>query len=331
VPIYCPQVIIAHRWIFSESSIRQDHLSTPPCESTRPIMPPLSHAVKHASVFAVTLAASMLASCMGATVHFPSLDTVKATGRPVELEAMLEKPSGPGPFPAIILMHGCSGIYSTGKQINARQAEWAQLLLNEGYVVLHLDSFNPRGYGDVCSMGPQPVLPYPNRGPDARGALHWLQSQPYVKPNRIAVLGWSHGGMSVLFAVDSYRYPHRPSDSAPNFRVAVSFYPLCTGMDKSKWFTTVPTMLLIGEADDWTPAPPCRALAERTQTTGRPIEFVSYPGAYHGFEAPGVPVRVMQGIPTAVNGHSVTIGTDPKARADALTRVPQFLAKYLKD
>ena len=63
---------------------------------------------------------------------------------------------------------------------------------------------------------------------------------------------------------------------------------------------TVPTLILIGELDDWTPADECRNLAEgrddygisRQKGLGVPIELVVYPGAYHGFDIPGLATPV---------------------------------------
>ena len=57
---------------------------------------------------------------------------------------------------------------------------------------------------------------------------------------------------------------------------------------------TVPTLILIGELDDWTPASECRNLAEgrddwgvsREKGQGIPIEITVYPGAYHDFDVP---------------------------------------------
>src|SRR5438132_8468474 len=47
-------------------------------------------------------------------VTFPSLDR-DDTGAPVQLQAMLLLPDGPAPaggYPAIVALHGCSGMYS---------------------------------------------------------------------------------------------------------------------------------------------------------------------------------------------------------------------------
>jgi len=79
-----------------------------------------------------------------------------------------------------------------------------------------------------------------------------------------------------------------------------------------------------GEADDWTPAAPCRNLAAAAVTRGEPVEFQSYAGAYHDFDAPDVKIHTRTGLARAPTG-AAHVGTDANARAAALQRVPAFL------
>ena len=46
---------------------------------------------------------------------------------------------------------------------------------------------------------------------------------------------------------------------------------------------TAPTLILIGEADDWTPAERCRDMVAHARPDGAPIALTVYPGAFHGF------------------------------------------------
>jgi dienelactone hydrolase len=101
-------------------------------------------------------------------------------------------------------------------------------------------------------------------------------------------------------------------------------------MLKSKsWTTHIPLEILHGEKDDWTPIEPCRDLVQRTRTRGAPIEIVTYPNAFHGFDTPNSPVRTRRDIPTTPT-RTATVGTDPVARADAIARVPEYFARYLE-
>ena len=58
------------------------------------------------------------------------------------------------------------------------------------------------------------------------------------------------------------------------------------------------------------------------------MEIVTYPNAFHGFDTPNSPVRVRRDIATTPTG-TATVGTDPQARADAIARVPEYLARHL--
>ncbi len=85
------------------------------------------------------------------TVHFQSFDA--GDGRPAtELTAYLFKPNRPGPMPAVVFLHGCGGLISSlSHRIMSREMDWAGKLTAQGYAVLMIDSFTPRGSGEECS------------------------------------------------------------------------------------------------------------------------------------------------------------------------------------
>jgi dienelactone hydrolase len=85
----------------------------------------------------------------------------------------------------------------------------------------------------------------------------------------------------------------------------------------------------MGGGDVWTPPEPCQALLAGAAARGSPVETVVYPGAYHGFDAPNNQIRELPAYRTRA-GVVPIVGTDPAARADALTRVPGFLGRFLQ-
>ena len=90
----------------------------------------------------------------------------------------------------------------------------------------------------------------------------------------------------------------------------------------------IPLEILVGGADDWTDAEDCRVLAARAEARGEPVRIKVYPGAYHDFDHPNLPVHERRGLAYTAGENGVAhVGTDPAARADALTRVPGFLAR----
>jgi dienelactone hydrolase len=52
------------------------------------------------------------------------------------LDGYLFRPEGNGPFPAIVALHGCSGLFTKRGKLNARFLDWGRRLAGLGYVVL---------------------------------------------------------------------------------------------------------------------------------------------------------------------------------------------------
>ena len=147
--------------------------------------------------------------------------------------------------------------------------------------------------------------------------------------DRVAVMGWSNGGGTVLHTIDA-NGPVSGGATPPKggFRAAVAFYPGCsdplTSAIGRHWKASVPLLIMQGEADDWTPAAPCRNLAAAAIARGEPVELQTYAGAYHDFDAPDVKLHTRSGLARAPTG-TAHVGTDAKAREAALKRVPAFL------
>ena len=253
-------------------------------------------------------------------------ETVTFPGDDVTLRAVLFRPAGDGPFPAVVALHGCAGLFERSGSLSARHADWAERLAAAGFVVLLPDSFGSRGLAAQCRVGEREVRPSRERPRDALAAKAYLQARPDVKAEAVSLLGWSNGGSTVLYAVEPRR---AGKDGTPDFAVAVAFYPGCrVPLESGRWRTRLPLLILIGAADDWTPAAPCQALAAAGAAAGDRVSITVYPGAYHDFDHPNLPVRVVKGLAFTGSGTGTAhTGTDPAARDDALKRVPAFLAR----
>jgi dienelactone hydrolase len=280
---------------------------------------------------AVAFALAALPALADQRVTFPSFDEDLTRGAPTVIDARLYRPEGDGPFPAVVGLHGCGG-----RDFRTRDAPfntlrtWAEALSALGYVVLLPESFRPRGVMEVCTQERPTVSPHRHRPRDAFGALAWLRGQPYVRGDRVFLMGWSNGGSATLAALRADNFRDLRRRAGGDFRAAVALYPGCTTQVKTKWATRTPLLILIGDADDWTPAEPCRALAALSRGSGEPLELVLYPGAFHGFDAPDHKPVERADVPRARSndkGH-VTIAADPAARADAFARVPRFFAAH---
>jgi dienelactone hydrolase len=239
------------------------------------------------------------------TVRFASVAVGQVTAGP-EITARLDKPPGPGPFPAIILAHSCAGI---GPHTEA----WAERLVKWGYLVLMPDSFNPRGTKAVCST---PNVVTPNmRVADVAGALDYLATRPDVRKGDIGLIGHSHGGSTTM------RSLQKVFDlKARGLRGGVAYYPGCNPAGNSG--VDLPLLILIGDNDDWTPAEACHRLKPQRPEL---VETVYYPNAYHSFDAKAAD----RNVPGAA-GKTHHLAYDPVAAPDAEARAKAFFDKLLK-
>jgi len=192
---------------------------------------------------------------------------------PDPIEGYLSKPDGAGPFPAVIYLHGCGGL------TNRTRHRVADLMTGWGYVVLAVDSFATRGVANACDRS------MPSRQGDAWGALTYLSSLGFVDPERIAIVGASQGGnvgleLASTHPVDLFAIPE-----GPKFRALVAYYPWCSIASDH---LTIPTLILIGEVDDWSSARECEDWMQRRAGKGAPVKLVVYPGAHHDFDNPGL-------------------------------------------
>ncbi|HEY2818065.1 MAG TPA: dienelactone hydrolase family protein [Casimicrobiaceae bacterium] len=294
-------------------------------------------------MFAFALAPDLGARSL-TRVSFSSLDRDEH-GAPVQIQAMLLLPDGPMPdggYPAIVALHGCSGMYSIAKgredHLADRLAVRADLLLSDGYAVLFPDSFRSRGRNEVCTIkiGENPIMPM-RRRLDALGALAFLAERPDIARDRVALVGWSHGGSTALATInvrDREVAAFRDKAGAPPFfRAAVAFYPGCAVSLRAgdRWQPGVPTRIHLGESDDWTPAKPCVDLGEAMIARGEPLKVVVYPNAHHGFDAPDGAVVHRTDVPNGTNpGQGVHVGANPAAREKANAKVRAFLNGRLR-
>ncbi len=298
----------------------------------------------------LTLSLSLfLAGCIGATSL--SITTTAPNGAVERIPVTLFKPEGPGPFPAVIIMHDCSGL---GPRSSGAPDRWARELVGEGYVILIPDSFTTRGHADGVCTNPSPTRTEVNpsrRVRDAYAALAYVRTLPYVDGSRVGVMGGSHGGSTTLASMAA---PEGDKDifareKRVGFAAAVALYPGCAAryggwqvarqsgsrgpiMDYSGVYKPLaPLLILIGESDDWTPAEPCRKLTEAAQRAGYPVLIKVYRAAHHSFDSDR-PVRYVEARINinSLTGRGATTGGDPEAWADSIREVVAFFAQHLR-
>ena len=272
---------------------------------------------------ALWLALLPLAAPAQERVSFPSLE---GSGHaPVVLTGFFFPAASTARAPAVALFHGCGGAYDRRGALSQRMRDYAALFNAQGMHALVVDSLTPRYEKEICTQrtGSRRVT-VASRRLDTLGAIAYLAERRDVDAARIGLVGWSHGGSTVLGATNRRRRDVASALAMPAF--AVAFYPGCETELKRGYEPTVPLLLLVGELDDWTPAAPCRALA-RASAEPKP-EIESYAGAWHGFDS-NVPVRLRKDVPNGVNpGQGVHVGGNAAAARASRERLLRFLAAH---
>ena len=244
-------------------------------------------------------------------------------------------------LPVVVALHGCGGlvdmkvaarragtieeVVDPAGGLQSRYREYAHWLTERGYAVLMPDSFSARGKGQgICTDALDArSIDDRTRRADAIAALRWVAKQPGVDTRRIVLLGWSNGAQAVLATIDASR--PWPADT-PNVDRAVAFYPGCKrAVQQHDFRLRTPLLLMIGGADDWTPATRCAMLQNAVQSRQPKARFrlEIYPGAYHGFDGTSE-LHVRRDI-AARHGSGVTVGGDAVARVAALAQLDSWL------
>lgn len=185
-----------------------------------------------------------------------------------------------GRMPAMVLAHGSGGT------LRGREDAWAARLNALGIATFVVDSFAPRGLQSTSRD--QSRLSTMANLADALAALRLLATHPRIDPARIGVMGFSRGGQVALY---SALEPLRQGmiDGELRFAAHVALYPSCSIPYRARRLSGAPILMLLGGADDYTPAAACRAYADWFAARGVPVQLVAYEGAYHDFDIPDPP------------------------------------------
>jgi dienelactone hydrolase len=250
--------------------------------------------------------------------------------------------------PVVVLQHGSGGV---GGNVN----RWEQELNAIGLATFVVDSFTGRGLQSTSAN--QALLGRLNMIVDAYRALELLAAHPRIDPARIALMGFSRGGQSVLYAsLKRFQRMHGPEGL--EFAAYLPFYPPCfTSFIDDENVTDRPIRIHHGAADDYVPVGPCRSYVERLRKAGKDVTLTEYPNAHHAFDNPlrqvgpapqsvaarrcrmheesgGVIVNSATGQPFTMNDPCLergpTLGYSAAATASATQAVKEFLRATLQ-
>jgi dienelactone hydrolase len=255
-------------------------------------------------------------------VEFPSADAR------TRLVGYLFKPANKGSqlSPAVVMMHGRAGPYSTrangtydASTLSQRHLFWGKLWAAQGYLAMLVDGFGPRGYPQGFARFSYETRPaeldeVSVRPLDAYGGLAYLRSRRDVSPERVGLQGWSNGASATLASMTPDAPGIAEHTPAAGFRGALAFYPAC-GL-KQRFAGTVyqsyaPLRVFMGTADEEVSPRRCEALLRNALGD---VEVRFYPDATHDFDDPGTRQRVQ---------------ANAEAMRDAVERAREFFAAQL--
>ena len=226
--------------------------------------------------------------------------------------------NSPTPCPAVVVVHGTSGIDSRGEFYRAS-------ILNLGIAFFEVNFMT--GIYTTPANRPQNS----SFVPLAFAALKELQKIPAIDSARIGIMGFSlGGGVTLRTAVEKNRALWMGTDKG--FASHVAFYPASKGFinefgNGNNPMTGAPMIIFYGTEDsygDGSSVPALkRLLLEKYQFE---VLTVEYAGTHHGFNRNGPPLHYNDPASTGGKGY---IAWDAKAANDSRTQVVDFLRKTL--
>jgi carboxymethylenebutenolidase len=258
----------------------------------------------HKIAFAALSIAIVLQTATEARAQSPERVTFPSADGKTTLVGYLFKPDGTdgNKKPAVVMMHGRAGAYSTAAKgkyeaatLSQRHRAWGELWAREGYVALLVDGFGPRGYPQGFPRGsyesrPAELNEVTIRPLDAYGAFAYLISRQEVDPKRIGLQGWSNGGSATLATMATNHPTPASGKDSGRFVAAIALYPACglKGQFEAEAYKPYAQVEVFhGTADEEVSPKRCEALVRRSREAGGDISIHLYPGATHSFDDPG--------------------------------------------
>jgi dienelactone hydrolase len=180
------------------------------------------------------------------------------------------------PVPAVILLHGASGVRRGREQTYGRQ------LAAMGIGALVIDAFAPRramadGFVERILNIPETMLIA-----DAYAGLRYLAARPEIG-ERVVIVGFSYGGMaSVIAAYDQVAARFAPGGE--RFAGHVAFYGPCIARFEEPRTTGAPVLMLFGDGDAIMNQERCAATVADLERGGSAARMIVYPGARHQWD-----------------------------------------------
>jgi dienelactone hydrolase len=201
-------------------------------------------------------------------------------------------PEGPGPFPVVLMMHGCGGPRPFLRDM-------ALAATRGGAAAVLVDSFAPRlitrnaAYATVCTGA---RLRGRERAGDLFAAAAWAREQKWADANRIIAAGWSHGAWTIMDALslrtgEEMRratglrdLKDEPLEGLSGAFLAYPYAGPTSFAGRRPWRIAPRTVAITAGRDAVVGYTRPRAALTRLRDRGAPIQIVHFENATHAFE-----------------------------------------------
>lgn len=287
--------------------------------------------IKKLSMFALALAFSATLQAKVTKnqlpyVHYINLLVQVTEEIQLDIGAQLRIPrDAEGPMPAVIILHSSGGVDSTG-------AFYAKRLNKAGFATLELDMWGGRGLTGGTSD--RPSSPHETLA-DAYTALAYLAQRPDIDANKIAVMGFSWGGIvSLLTATQQY-------DAIANlpfkFAAHIAHYPVCYGYNNIPGFefqnlTGAPVLIQSAELDGYDFPGACPFMVSQIpQMDQQYVEVVEYQGVQHTWDRLEPAIVIEDPFANLGQGGEVQLAPDTYTARKSRRKVVRFLKNVFAD
>ncbi len=202
----------------------------------------------------------------------------------------VSRPGGEGPFPVVLMLHGCGGQ-------RPFQDEIAEVVVRAGAVAVQVDSYAHRRIGRIAAFatvctGAQ--LWGRERAGDLYAAMAWARAQSWADRERIVAIGWSHGGWTILDALalragaEMERatglrgLPAEPLEGLAGAMLVYPYTGIGAWVGKRDWRINPRSVAIVAQHDYI--VGPSRTTLERQRDRGAPLEVIVFDNATHAFE-----------------------------------------------
>ena len=185
--------------------------------------------------------------------------------------------SAESPVPAVVILHGASGVQSV------RELTYARQFARQGVAALVIDVFAARRDRATSFINRLLEITEAMFLADAYAGLEYLAARPEIDGERIALIGFSYGGMVATYAAYE-QVAERYAPKGPRFAAHVAFYAPCIAEFQDSRATGAPLLMLYGGRDAIVDPERCARIEKQLEAGGAAVEMVAYPEAVHQWD-----------------------------------------------